>query len=68
MPDGLQNVLAQVLPHPANAFAFDDEIGIDTVRLVPTARVLKEEFGFRTLASVPGQKTRYDAGSEYTDE
>ena len=25
--------------------------GIETVRLVPTARVLKEEFGFRTLAS-----------------
>jgi modulator of FtsH protease HflK len=33
--------------------------GIDTVRLVPTARVLKEEFGFRTLASAPGQRTQY---------
>jgi membrane protease subunit HflK len=33
--------------------------GIETVRLVPTARVLKEEFGFRTLASAPGQRTQY---------
>jgi membrane protease subunit HflK len=33
--------------------------GIDTVRLVPTARVLKEEFGFRTLATPPGQRTQY---------
>ena len=27
--------------------------GIETVHLVPTARVLKEEFGFRTLATPP---------------
>jgi membrane protease subunit HflK len=33
--------------------------GIETVRLIPTARVLKEEFGFRSLASVPGQRTQY---------
>jgi modulator of FtsH protease HflK len=33
--------------------------GIDTVRLVPTARVLKEEFGFRSLATTPGQRTQY---------
>jgi membrane protease subunit HflK len=33
--------------------------GIDTVRLVPTARVLKEEFGYRSLASAPGQRTQY---------
>jgi len=32
--------------------------GVETVRLVPTARVLKEEFGFRTLAAVPGQRTQ----------
>jgi membrane protease subunit HflK len=30
--------------------------------------VLKEEFGFRTLASMPGEKTRYNAGGGYTDE
>src|SRR5688500_3086391 len=28
--------------------------GIETAQLVPTARVLKEEFGFRTVASRPG--------------
>jgi modulator of FtsH protease HflK len=33
--------------------------GIETVRLVPTARVLKEEFGFRTVAALPGQRTQY---------
>jgi membrane protease subunit HflK len=33
--------------------------GIETVRLVPTARVLKEEFGFRSLATPPGQRTQY---------
>jgi modulator of FtsH protease HflK len=32
--------------------------GIESVRLVPTARVLKEEFGFRTLTSAPGQRTQ----------
>ncbi|MFQ5989300.1 MAG: protease modulator HflK, partial [Candidatus Methylomirabilales bacterium] len=31
--------------------------GVETVRLIPTARVLKEEFGFRT--EVPGRRTRY---------
>ncbi|MFQ5656596.1 MAG: SPFH domain-containing protein, partial [Candidatus Methylomirabilales bacterium] len=33
--------------------------GVETVRLIPTARVLKEEFGFRT--EVPGRRTRYSA-------
>ena len=47
---------------------FKIPFGIDTVRLVPTARVLKQEFGFRTLASVPGRKTQYNAGDAYTDE
>jgi membrane protease subunit HflK len=47
---------------------FKIPFGIDTVRLLPTARVLKEEFGFRTLASVPGEKTRYSPGDAYTDE
>lgn len=31
--------------------------GVETVLLVPTARVLKEEFGFRT--EVPGRRTQY---------
>jgi membrane protease subunit HflK len=42
--------------------------GVEKVRLLPTARVLKEEFGFRTLTTVPGEKTRYDTGSAYKDE
>ena len=42
--------------------------GVETVRLVPTARVLKEEFGFRTLSTTPGRKTRYDPGGAYKDE
>jgi membrane protease subunit HflK len=42
--------------------------GIETARMVPTARVLKEEFGFRTVASVPGEKTRYDPSGAYKDE
>jgi modulator of FtsH protease HflK len=33
--------------------------GIETVRTVPTARVLKEEFGFRTTAAAPGRRTQY---------
>lgn len=33
--------------------------GIETAWLVPTARVLKEEFGFRTAATPAGQRTQY---------
>jgi membrane protease subunit HflK len=39
--------------------------GIETVRLVPTARVLKEEFGFRT--SEAGRRTQYSR-RDYTPE
>lgn len=42
--------------------------GIETVRLVPTARILKEEFGFRTLASVPGRRTQYTGNQAYKNE
>jgi membrane protease subunit HflK len=42
--------------------------GVETVRLVPTARVLTEEFGFRTLASVPGQRTQYMGNQNYEVE
>jgi membrane protease subunit HflK len=34
-------------------------VGIERVRRVPTERVLKEEFGFATAATVAGEKTRY---------
>jgi membrane protease subunit HflK len=39
--------------------------GIERARLIPTARVLKEEFGFRTVAA--GQRTQYATGG-YKDE
>jgi membrane protease subunit HflK len=42
--------------------------GVDTVRLVPTARVLKEEFGFRSLATPPGQRTQYAGTQGYKAE
>lgn len=42
--------------------------GIETATLVPTARVLKEEFGFRTAAVTPGQRTRYVEGGSYEGE
>jgi len=35
--------------------------GIESVRLVPTARVLKEEFGFGTTATSAGERTQYAA-------
>jgi modulator of FtsH protease HflK len=40
-------------------------LGIETVRHVPTARVLKEEFGFRSVAAV--RQTR-SAGGDYSNE
>jgi membrane protease subunit HflK len=43
-------------------------LGIETVRLVPTARVLKEEFGFRTVAAVSGGRTRYNEGDSNKEE
>ena len=41
--------------------------GIETVTLVPTARVLKEEFGFRTVASSSGQRTQYGDTSAFKE-
>ena len=42
--------------------------GIETAILVPTASVLKEEFGFRTAASVPGRRTQYTDSPAFKDE
>jgi membrane protease subunit HflK len=42
--------------------------GIETIRTVPTARVLKEEFGFRTTASAPGRRTQYADEKAYKAE
>ncbi|MBN2340378.1 MAG: FtsH protease activity modulator HflK [Deltaproteobacteria bacterium] len=47
---------------------FKIPFGIETVKLVPTARVLKEEFGFRTVSSIPGEKTRYDSSDSFKEE
>lgn len=35
--------------------------GIESVRRIPTQRVLKEEFGFATTATIAGEKTQYAA-------
>lgn len=43
-------------------------IGIESVQLVPTARVLKEEFGFRTVAASPQQRTQYASDKAYKGE
>jgi modulator of FtsH protease HflK len=43
--------------------------GIETIRTVPTARVLKEEFGFRTMmAAAPGRRTQYADNKPYKTE
>ena len=41
-------------------------LGIDTATFVPTERILKEEFGFRTDA--PGRRTKYRRDSPLQDE
>jgi len=43
-------------------------VGIETVRMVPTARVLKEEFGFRTTATAQGRRTQYTGDKAYKAE
>jgi len=43
--------------------------GIETIRTVPTARVLKEEFGFRTaMIATPGRRTQYADNKAYKAE
>jgi modulator of FtsH protease HflK len=56
---GVVQRLGQVVRTAEPGLHFKWPFGIERVRLVPTARVLKEEFGFRTLTSVPGQRTQY---------
>lgn len=65
---GIVQRFGKVMRTAGPGLHFKLPFGVETVRLVPTARVLKEEFGFRTLATTPGQKTRYDPGSAYKDE
>jgi len=56
---GVVQRFGKIVRTAAPGLHFKWPYGIDTVRLVPTARVLKEEFGFRSLASAPGQRTQY---------
>ena len=42
--------------------------GVETVWLVPTARVLKEEFGFRSLATAPGRRTQFADNKQFKGE
>ena len=65
---GIVQRFGKVMRTAGPGLHFKFPLGIETVRLVPTARVLKEEFGFRTLTSVPGKKTKYNPGDGYTDE
>jgi membrane protease subunit HflK len=65
---GIVQRFGKVMRAAGPGLHFKIPFGVETVRLLPTARVLKEEFGFRTLASVPGEKTRYNPGNAYTDE
>jgi modulator of FtsH protease HflK len=65
---GVVQRFGQVVRTAGPGLHFKWPYGIDTVRLVPTARVLKEEFGFRSLASAPGQRTQYTSNQAYKTE
>ncbi|GAK56221.1 HflK protein [Candidatus Vecturithrix granuli] len=65
---GIVQRFGKVVRTASPGLHFKLPFGVETIRVLPTARVLKEEFGFRTLVSRPGEKTRYDPGSAYTDE
>ena len=58
---GIVQRFGKVMRTAGPGLHFKLPFGVETVRTLPTARVLKEEFGFRTVATVPGQKTRYDS-------
>ena len=65
---GIVQRFGKVMRTAGPGLHFKLPFGVETVRRLPTARVLKEEFGFRTLTTVPGQKTRYDPRDSYKDE
>ena len=65
---GVVQRFGEVMRTAGPGLHFKLPFGIERVRLLPTARVLKEEFGFRTVATVPGEKTRYDPSGSYKDE
>jgi membrane protease subunit HflK len=64
---GIVQRFGKVMRTAGPGLHFKMPFGIETVRRLPTARVLKEEFGFRTVAALAGEKTRYDPKG-YKDE
>jgi membrane protease subunit HflK len=56
---GVVQRFGQVVRTEGPGLHFKIPYGVETVSLIPTARVLKEEFGFRT--EVPGRRTRFSA-------
>jgi membrane protease subunit HflK len=65
---GIVQRFGKVMRTAGPGLHFKLPFGVEKVRLLPTARVLKEEFGFRTVATVPGKKTQYDPSGSFKDE
>ena len=65
---GIVQRFGKVMRSAGPGLHFKLPFGVETVRLLPTARVLKEEFGFRTLLAAPGERTRYDPKDSYKGE
>jgi len=61
---GIVQRFGKVIRTAGPGLHFKVPFGIETVQTLPTARVLKEEFGFRTLTAVSGQRTQYAANSQ----
>jgi len=61
---GIVQRFGKVIRTAGPGLHFKVPFGIETVRTLPTARVLKEEFGFRSLPAVTGQRTQYAADSK----
>jgi modulator of FtsH protease HflK len=64
---GIVQRFGKVVRTTSPGLHFKLPFGVETVQFVPTARVLKEEFGFRTIASPPGERARYAAGNYATE-
>ena len=47
---------------------FKIPFGIDTAQMVPTARVLKQEFGFRTISQSNNSRANYSKNQTHKDE
>lgn len=65
---GVVQRFGQVVRTTTPGLHFKWPFGIESVRWVPTARVLKEEFGFRTVSSVRGERTRYTESNVHKTE